>query len=559
MNDFDVCIVGSGAGAAPVAYTLAQAGKKVLVLEKGPWLNTEDFSKDELGVCHRSFYTPNLQEEQHVIEEEDSSSNSGWSAATTFETGWDFWNGNMVGGSSNLMSGYFHRIKPVDFKLLSTFGVIDGANIVDWPIGYDEMEPYFARVEQIIGVSGTVVPHPHLEPRSTHTFPFPALNVNKITTYIEKACNRLGYNVIPTPRAIISQPFNERNSCYYSNFCGSYGCSSDAKSSARAALLNQAIKSGNCTIWPHSKVTKLLSDSKGKISAVVFYDKRGKKQTVKAKRYVVACQAIETARLLLQSTGEKHPEGIGNNHNQLGKNLIFSGGGKGQGYISYSQFSKSEQSAIATPGLFINRALQDWYTIDTPQLGKAKGGTIDFLWQHANGITRANKQKWDSEGNLVWGKPLKRKLEAFFGQGRFLQYEVFNDWLPTDNCFVSLDGKIKDKWGDPVARVRVGAHPQDVKIGAFLADKGEKVLKEMGATHISQSISSAPPANLQAGGCRFGEDISTSVLNAECRVHDAENLFVTDGSFMPTGGSVPFTFTIYANAFRVADIIKNEV
>ncbi|MFC1760226.1 FAD-dependent oxidoreductase, partial [Candidatus Neomarinimicrobiota bacterium] len=196
--DYDICVIGSGAGGAPIAYELAKAGKSVVVLEKGPWFRTEDFTKDELSCCRRSVYTPNLRDEQHVIE--DRNSNNEWIGKSTFDSGRDFWNGNMVGGSSNLMSGYFHRLKPEDFRLLSEFGTIEGANIVDWPISYDDLEPYYTRVEHIVGVSGKVVKHPYLEPRSTENFPFSPTAENPITKNIDKACRKLGYHSIPTPR-----------------------------------------------------------------------------------------------------------------------------------------------------------------------------------------------------------------------------------------------------------------------------------------------------------------------------------------------------------------------
>jgi choline dehydrogenase-like flavoprotein len=136
--DFDVCIIGSGAGASPVAFELAEAGHSVVVLEKGPWLIEKDFYKDELACCRRSVYTPELADEQHVIEDLDGAGK--WLGEATSESGWDFWNGNCVGGSSNFMSGFFYRLKPKDFRLLSEFGPIAGANIADWPIGYDDLE-----------------------------------------------------------------------------------------------------------------------------------------------------------------------------------------------------------------------------------------------------------------------------------------------------------------------------------------------------------------------------------------------------------------------------------
>jgi len=554
MPEFDLCVVGSGAGAAPIIFRFAEAGKKVLVLEKGPWFKTEDFTKDELVAARRSVYTPNLKDEPQVIEEKNKANE--WEAESTYDSGWDFWNGNMVGGSSNLMSGYFHRLKPKDFRLLSEFGPIEGANVVDWPISYEDLEPYYAMVESIVGVSGKVLPHRFQEPRSTPDFPYPPLAVNEMSSWIDSTCQEMGLQALPTPRAILSQPVDERNACYYSNFCGSYGCSSDAKGSARAALLNKALATGNCEIRPQSKVYKLESDARGNVSAVRYYDAKGNTQRVEAKEYVVACQAIETSRLLLSSVGEKHLNGIGNHSGQLGKNLIFSAGGTGQGDFLFEDLSTEQIQAIDVPGLFINRHLQDWYYFEDEDFnGPQKGGIIDFLWRHSNGITRANIQKRDSEGDLVWGKALKRKMESYFKESRHLRFEVFNDWLPNDNCYVTLDPEVKDKWGDPVAKFRIGYHEHDLKVGRYLSRKATEVLEKMGAKNIYYSVSTSPPANLQAGGCRFGNDPETSVLDANCKVHGVDNLYVTDGSFMPTGGSVPYTFTIYANAFRVADIL----
>lgn len=557
-TDFDVCVIGSGAGGGPVVWSLTQTGHSVVVLEKGPWFKQSDFSKDELACCRRSHYTPNLRDEQHVLEEYDQ--DKGWQGTPTGESKRDYWNGNMVGGSSNLMSGFFHRLKPQDFRLLTEFGPIEGANQVDWPIDYEDLEPYYTRVEQIVGVSGKLSRHPNLEPRSTPDFPYPPTLEHPASAWIDSACAQLELHPVRVPRAILPGPRRERGGCSYSGYCGSYGCSTGAKGSSRAALIEPSLTTGRCDLRPRAKVYRLRSDAKGRVVRADYFDAEGKSRSVTARIFVVACQAIESSRLLLASPGPVHPQGLGNRYGQLGRNLIFSAGGSGSGYFTFAKLSDEKAAQVRVLGPFVNRALQDWYTIEDKELGKQplKGGTIEFLFAHPNPIPLANGLRWES-GELIWGKPLKRKLEKWFSEDRKLLFEVFNDWLPTDDCFVSLDPNVKDKWGSPVARVRLGAHPHDLKVGRYLAQRGEEVLRTMGLDWVTSSISASPPPNLVAGGCRFGKDPKQSVLDPDCRVWGAENLFVTDASFMPTGGSVPYTWTIYANAFRVADRIKQQL
>lgn len=559
MNNqkYDAIIIGSGAGAGPIAFELSKAGKKVLVLEKGPWFKTEDFFKDEIVSSRRSVYTPNLKDEPQVIEEQNS--NGEWVAKSNADTGRDFWNGSVVGGSSNFMSGYFHRMKPVDFNLKTEFGEIEGANIVDWPINYEDLEPYYDKVEKIVGVSGEARKHSTLEPRSSLDFPFPPLNENIISTWIDDACEKEGYSAVRCARAIISQPKNERSSCSYSHYCGSYGCSTGAKGSSRVALLDEALKTGNITISAFSKVFNLLSDENGKVTEAHFYNKEGEVNKATADIFVVAGQAIESSRLLLASKSDKFPKGLANNNGLVGKNIIFSGGGVGSGDLHKKYLNDHDFDELLKPGIFVNRSIQNWYTINDTDFGKAKGGTVDFLFEHSNPTGKAIRQKWNNDGSLLYGSDLKKKLKYYFTQMRKISFEVFNDWLPTDNCFVTLDPHVKDKWGDSVARIRISNHKQDIKVGEYLAQKAEIILKNIGARNIKSNISGGAPPNLVAGGCRFGDDPKTSVLDKNCKAHEVDNLYVTDASFMPTGGSVPYTWTIYANSFRVADEILNKM
>lgn len=547
-DQFDCCVIGSGAGGAPVALTLAEAGRRVLVLEKGPWFTEADFAKDELACCRRSTYTPSLQDEFHVLERPRDDGT--WYAQSTRESGWDFWNGNMVGGATNLMSGYFQRLKPMDLRLQSEFGPVPGGNLVDWPIGYGDLEPWYTLVERRVGVSGRVVPHAFAEPRSTPDFPFPPTAEHPVTAELDRACAALGFHALPLARAILSRPVQGRGACVYSNYCGSYGCNTGAKGSARAALLNAAVATGRCEVRPRSQVARLHSDASGRVQAAEYIDAAGARQQVRARLFVVACQPIETARLLLLSPGPAHPDGLGNNRGQVGRNLLFSAGGSGSGTL------------VGQPkedGRFINRTLQDWYSYTDPDSGaRRKGGSIEFMFSHGNAISRAIAQK-RVDGELVWGKTLKDRIHAHFQAGPRLRFEVFNDWTPVDDCRVSLDPEARDRFGLPVARVRLGHHPRDLDVGRFLARQAVRVLEQLGATDVRWSVSASPPQNLVAGGCRFGTDPATAVLDPDCRVFGADNLFITDGSFMPTGGSVAYTWTIYANAFRVADRIARQL
>ncbi len=287
---YDVCVIGSGAGAGPIIYELSQAGLKVCVLEKGDIYNEKDFSKDEI-VVRKAIYTPDLKDEYHTIEE---FVDGAWQKFPTYETGWSFWNGNLLGGSSNFMSGFFHRLKPNDFKLASTYGVAENSNIVDWAISYDELEPYYAKVEELVGVSGEVQEYEFLEPRSTKEFPYPALSENKIVDLIDKSCKELGFKSIKTPSAIISKQKNHRNPCYYSNYCGSYPCSSGAKGSSRASLIKDALLTNNVTIIPNANVIKLNTDKNKKIKSAMYLSKEGNKKEIEAKLFVVDAQAVET-------------------------------------------------------------------------------------------------------------------------------------------------------------------------------------------------------------------------------------------------------------------------
>ena len=377
--------------------------------------------------------------------------------------------------------------------------------------------------------------------------------MHPLAHWIDAAAGDLGLHPFVVPRAVLSQPVAGRQSCEYSGYCAMYGCSTGAKGSSRAALLNRAVATGRCQVRAGAMVHRINSDKRGRASGVVYSDAKGR-HTVDARVYVVACQAIESARLLLNSTGPRHPDGLANSSGQVGRNLLFSAAGWAVGDFPYAGFDDRRAAELRSRTPFINRALQDWYVLSSPDTGPMKGGTLEFMMTHPNPISAAVMVA-DVDGGPLWGPALQERLQQYFGRSRHLKVETFNDWLPNADCRVTLDPDLRDKWGLPVARVRVHRHPHNARVADRLVDEAMTVLQKMGAHGVRGRGLGHASTNLLAGTCRFGADPARSVLDKDCRAHDVENLYVTDGSFMPTGGSVPYTFTIYANAFRVADRI----
>ncbi len=405
----------------------------------------------------------------------------------------------------------------------------------------------------MVGVSGVAKDVPAKDRRSTPDYPLPPLREHPFAERIDETCAKMGLHTVPVARAVLSKdrPEDQREACSYTRFCASYGCSTGAKGSTLVALLPQAIRTGRCTVIPRAMVRSLVTDDvTGRVVAAEWLDAQGEIHRVEARAFVVACNAIESARLLLASPGKRHPNGLANGNGLVGKNLLFSTFGACWADFPYAEngdWLRSEEP-------FVHRSVEDFSTIDTPALGRRKGGTLNFLLMHGNPIGAAQTiALWN--GTPVWGAALKTALRRYFVETQHLKCELFGDYTPTAEGRVTLDESgVRDPWGNPSARVRVVRHPRDLETVRFLLERGKAILSAMGGRDLKVSPSTGGEStNLLAGTCRFGSDPSVSVLDADCRAWECENLWVTDGSFMPTGGSIPFTFTIYANAFRVAD------
>jgi choline dehydrogenase-like flavoprotein len=540
LDPVDAVVIGSGAGGAPVALQLGRAGFKVAVLEKGPFYMKEDFVHDEILNSRRNFFMPLPWDEPHLVRQgpdgELKRTNEAWTA-------------NCVGGGTVHMSGFFYRLKPVDFRLRSELGAVKGANLADWPIQYRDLEPWYDLAEEELGVSGLAVPHPFAEPRKK-PYPLPPLDAHPIAAELEKACQSLGYHCIPTARGIISRAYRGRAACSYCALCGSYGCEHDAKSGTNASLIPAAIATGKVEVRARCMATRIEVDAEGRAKSVVYQDPHGVTQEQPAQVVVVSCTSVESARLLLNSTSGRFPRGLANGSGLVGRNLMFSSFGESRATFRIAA-RKAQWPWLAEAAPFVNRTVQDFYLLpDGPQQFR-KGGTLGFMFTHPNPIYAAVRMAGTGRQG-VFGKALKDRLREY-RDSKILQFEIYGEFLPTGGTFVTVDPAVKDKYGLPVAAITIQRHPLDLTMTRYLVEKGEAILRAMAPDKLERTGAAGETTILQHGTCRFGKDPASSVLDPDCRAHEVPNLYVVDGSFMPSSGGVPTTLTIVANAFRVGD------
>lgn len=535
----DVCIVGSGAGGAPMALTLARAGHKVVVLEKGPFHQREEFVHDEILMSRRNFFMPLPWDEPHLFRNGDSEKFDRSNAA---------WTANCVGGGTVHMSGYFYRLKPMDFRLRSEFGKVEGANVADWPIRYEDLAPFYDQAEAELGVSGDAsTPHPFAEPRKG-PFPLPPLEAHPISRELDRVCKKLGYHAFPTARGIASRPYRGRQGCMYCALCGSYGCEVGAKSGTHVSLIPAALATGKVEVRPHSMAFEITVDKKGRAKSVLYFDEHGNTQEQPAKVVVVSCTSVESARLLLSSRSSRFPNGLANNGGMVGRNLMFSSFGESRATFRVGK-RKQSWPWLSDPAPFVQRSVQDFYAMPDGKHGFRKGGTLGFMWTHPNPIFAAVGMAGTGTTG-VFGQALKDRLRDY-RDSKILQFEIYAEFLPTDDTYVSVDSNVKDKYGLPVAAITVKRHPYDLKATKYLVERGEEILNALEPESLERRTTAGETTILQHGTCRFGKDPAHSVLDPSCRAHELSNLYVVDGSFMPSSGGIPTTLTIVANAFRV--------
>jgi choline dehydrogenase-like flavoprotein len=539
----DVCIVGSGAGGGPLAYALSRAGVGVVVLEKGPFYTEKDFTHDEIRTCRRDFFVPFVSDEPHLLQLD------GAQAAPAQRTS-DGWIANCVGGGTVHMSGFVYRLHEEDFRLASRYPGLPGALLADWPLRYEDLLPYYDQVERLIGVSGQAGEYP-TEPRRTGPYPYPALRAHPLSRLVDEGARKLGLHPFQTPRAIISLATEGRAPCAYCQFCGSYGCEVRAKSSTAVSVIPMALATGRCQVRARCMAFEVVAGQDGLAKGVRYFNEAGEIEEQPARVVCVSASAIESARLLLNSVSPLFPHGLGNGSGLIGRNLSFSTFAKGWGTFPLPALPPELRGGGVH---FLQRSLQDFYLLPERAGGYDKGGTLVFLLPHKNPIFTAERLSQRGEPP-VWGAPLMQALRRHYHEERQIEFEVFGEFLPNPKTYVTVDGEVRDRFGLKVARIHLGHHEEDVKNSRLLLRHGLDVLEAAGAARTGTEAVGGTTFVLQQGTCRAGTDPSRSVLNPYCQSHEVKNLFVVDGSFLPTSGGVPSTLTILANSLRVGDYL----
>jgi choline dehydrogenase-like flavoprotein len=536
----DFVLVGSGAAGGVVAKELAVAGFSVLVLEQGPRVQPHEFKHDEFD----TFFQGRLS---NTAELQPQTFKAGPDAEVQGTGGGILGGGvgvgyhRLVGGGSVMFSANYWRFKPLDFMERSIVGSISGTGLEDWPITYDELEPYYTKAEWDLGISGA--PGPFDPPRS-RPYPVPPLPVKSSGVLFERGAKALGLNPQVAPMCVISEPYKGRSGCQHCGYCAGFGCEHQAKSSTLFTTIPEAEATGRCEIRSESYVRKVEIDDRGRATGVIYFDADRVEHFQRARAVVLCANGAETPRLLLISKSNLFPNGLANSSGMVGKYLMFNGNA---GTTAVFDHPLNEWKSV-----MVTRMLWDFYDSD-PARGFYGGGGIDARYWGGYPLFFGTGG-FLPPGSPTWGREYKRLLNHNYS--RSMNVDVHTTSLPVETNRIELDPELKDAWGLPAMRVTWKDHDDDMAMMAFLAKKANEIMDAAGALQTWR------PDNFQQrfgvhllGTCRMGDDSNASVVDRYHRTHDVRNLFLVDGSSMVTGGRGQPTATIQALAYRAADHI----
>jgi len=529
-------VIGAGAAGGIVAKELAAGGLSVVLFERGKWYTAADCRKDELRNQRTCIlgnpFGPDEERNPRVTVDAKGEARVVWPSDGGYHN-----NAACVGGGTASYGAMAWRFMEQDFRMRSIYGAVPGSTLEDWPIGYADLEPYYEKAEWEIGVSGDVGPDPFKGPRKK-PLPMPPALGNRDTELLRAAAKRLGWHPFDLPMARNTVPYQGRQPCMRCRWCVGFACEVDAKNGTQNTVIPTALATGNCELRTEFVVKEILTDERGRARGVACFDARDRLQEQTADVVVVSAAAIESARLLLNSKSRLHPNGLGNRHDWVGRNL------QGHSYPRVAGLFTRDLYDDLGPGAGI--ALCDFAHHNPGIVGGAMI-TNEFLRSAIQFVAKVPPDipRWGPEHKAF----MRRAYRFHASVGGPVQE------LPVFDSRVQVDPVVKDHWGIPVARLSGSKHPHVIDVGKFIAEKCDLWMKEAGAVRTWKSI---PGTGLsggqhQAGTCRMGDDPKTSVVNRYCQVHDVDNLFVIDGSVNVTNGAFNPALTIMAVAYFASD------
>lgn len=506
-----VVIIGSGAGGGTLAYELTAKGVKCVVLEAGPHLTADDYENDEWRAFTQMAWL-------------DMRTTSGsWRVATDFPN-LPTWIVKAVGGSTTHWSGATPRFMEHEFKARSTYGDIDGASLLDWPVDLAEMAPWYDKAEIAMGSS-----HRHGRP------PLPANNNYMV---FANGAERAGYRFYATgPYATNAEPYDGRPATVQDGF-NFQGDKQGSKWSTLVREIPRALETGNLDLRPECQAVRITHDDAGKVNAAEYVDAGGNLHQQAARIVCVAGNSIESPRLLLMSASSLHPDGLANSSGQVGRNYLRHLTGS-----AYAQFDKPVHMyrGETMAGIIADEAKYD------PSRGFAGGYYLETL-----SLGPAFLASFVEPGE--WGRSFTEKMDAF---ERTAGLWIVGEDMPQSGNRVTLNTDVKDQLGLPVPDVHFDDHANDVAMREHAYAAADKIYRAVGASAVHHTPPYPSTHNL--GTCRMSEKPEDGVVDKWGKAHDVPNLFVSDGSQMTTGASANPTLTIVALAIRQADHLVSEM
>jgi choline dehydrogenase-like flavoprotein len=541
LKRVNAVIVGAGAGGGVVAKELASAGLSVVMLERGRWFSAADCRKDDLFNQRTQVlgakFGPDSERNPRVAVDEQGSESIVYPVDGGYSN-----NAACVGGGTFSYGAMAWRFMEQDFRMCSTYGAVPGSTLDDWPISYADLEPFYEKAEWEMGVSGDDSGNPFKGPRRK-SLPMPPLSPSREHQLLLPAAKRLGLHPFDIPMLRNTVPYNGRRSCMRCRWCVGFACEVSARTGTHNTVIPAALATGNCELRTQCMTREVLLDKAGRATGVAYYDAGDRLQEQPADLVIVCCGAVESARLLLHSKHRLFPNGLGNRYDQVGRNL------QSHSYSGATGLFEQETYDDLGPGASI--AVSD-FNHGNP--GLAGGAVL------ANEFIRLPYQFMGQVPPWVarWGQEHKDFVRNAYRRTIVVMGPVQE--MPLADARVQLDPKVEDTWGIPVARLSGGRHPHTIEIGRYIAGKAEAWLKEAGA---GQTWKRAPGKSLsggqhQAGTCRMGADPKTSVVNASCRLHDVDNVYVIDASVHVTNGGFNPVLTILANAYRTSNLLLQD-